>query len=91
LARNGVKTGGGSRKGRPNRINVDVAAKLAALKCDPLSGMAKIAMNIKNPLEIRAKMYAELAQYVAPKRKATEHSVAEGAAVLGLIVMPPKE
>jgi hypothetical protein len=91
VARNGVKTGGGSRKGIPNKATADVAAKLAALKCDPLTGMARIALNRKNPVELRAKMFAELAQYIAPKRKATEHYVSEGAAVLGLIVMPPKD
>jgi hypothetical protein len=32
--------------------------------------MALIAMNEKNPIELRARMYSELAQYVAPKRKA---------------------
>ena len=31
-------------------------------------------MNRKNPVELRGRMYAELAQYVAPKRKALEHS-----------------
>jgi hypothetical protein len=34
--------------------------------------MAHIAIE-KNPTE-RGRMYAELAQYVAPKRKALEHS-----------------
>lgn len=82
---------GGRAPGTPNKITLDVAAKLAAIKCDPLMGMAQIAMDKKNPLDIRSRMYAELAQYVAPKRKATEHSVGHGAAVMGLIVMPPKE
>jgi hypothetical protein len=92
VARDGTKTGGGSRKGCPNRASVDVAAKLAAMHCDPLAGMAKIAMDTKNPLEIRAKMFSELAQYVAPKRKSTEISAEGGAAaVMGLIVLPPKE
>lgn len=91
MARNGVKTGGGSRKGIPNRATADVAAKLAALNCDPIRGMAKIALDLTNPVDLRAKMFAELAQYIAPKRKATEHTVSEGGAVLGLIVMPPKD
>ena len=38
-----------------------------ALNCDPIKGMAKIAMNKKNPVELRASMYKELAQYIAPK------------------------
>ena len=56
--------------------------KLEALGCDPIEGMAKIAMNKKQklgvrkdvPIELRAQMYRELAQYVAPKRKATENA-----------------
>jgi hypothetical protein len=44
------------------------------LHCDPITGMALIAMDEKNPMELRGRMFAELAQYVAPKRKALEHS-----------------
>ena len=46
--------------------------RLEALGCDPIAGMAKIAMNTKNRIELRAQMYKELAQYVAAKRKAIE-------------------
>jgi hypothetical protein len=35
-------------------------------------------MNENNPVEIRARMYSALAQYVAPKRKALEHSADAG-------------
>jgi hypothetical protein len=41
--------------------------------------MARIAMNQKNPVELRARMFAELAQYVAPKPKALELSADAGA------------
>ena len=34
--------------------------------------MAKIAMDQSNPIDLRARMYAELAQYVAPKLKSSE-------------------
>lgn len=36
--------------------------------------MAKLAADENNSAELRGRMYAELAQYVAPKRKAVEHS-----------------
>ena len=36
--------------------------------------MARIGMNPKNPVEVRLRAFIELAQYVAPKRKAVEHS-----------------
>jgi hypothetical protein len=32
------------------------------LHCDPITGMALIAMNEKNPVELRARIYSELAQ-----------------------------
>jgi hypothetical protein len=40
--------------------------------------MANIALDQKNAVELRARMFAELAQYVAPKRKALEHSAEPG-------------
>jgi hypothetical protein len=43
--------------------------------------MARIAMDEAAPVETRARIYAELAQYVAPKRKAGEHDLAASAAV----------
>ena len=58
----------------PNKKTADLAARLAALNCDPLTGMAKLAMDKNNSAELRGRMYAELAQYIAPKRRAIEHS-----------------
>lgn len=84
-------SGQGRPKGSPNRQTVEIADKLAKLGCDPLTGMAKIAMNAKNPMDLRARMYAELAQYIAPKRKAIEHSGEGGGPVMGLVMMPPKD
>jgi hypothetical protein len=67
-------SGQGRPKGALNKRTLDVIEKLAVERCDPIAGMARIAMNEKNPVELRARMFAELAQYVAPKRKAMEHS-----------------
>jgi len=69
----GKKTGG-RVKGKPNRATSDIEAKLRDLKCDPIEGMATIAADMAASLELRGRMYAELAQYVAPKRKAVEVS-----------------
>jgi hypothetical protein len=74
----GKKTGG-RVAGTPNRRTQDVIERLAALNCDPIEGMAKIAMDEANAPELRGRMFAELAQYVAPKRRAIDHSAAEGA------------
>jgi hypothetical protein len=65
---------GGRSAGTPNKRTQDVIERLEALKCDPIEGMARIAMDANNPPELRGRMFAELAQYIAPKRKALEHS-----------------
>lgn len=67
----GRKTGGRIR-GTPNRRTQDIQSLLSRLGCDPIEGMARIAMDPLNPIEVRAKMYAELAGYIAPKRKAVQ-------------------
>ncbi len=69
---------GGRQKGTPNKVTLDVAAKLAELGCDPFEGMAKIAMDPEASLELRGRMYAELAQYIGPKRKAIEVAGPQG-------------
>lgn len=106
---------GGRRKGSLNKINAEVAEQLASLGCNPIAGMARIALGqvrcslclgaksatykdgravppgtaeaVVAPcahcyatglepvgIDLTAKMFAELAQYVAPKRKAVEVS-----------------
>ena len=69
----GNKTGG-RKKGTPNKRTQEVTDKLASLDCDPIEGMAKIAADEQNSPELRGRMFSELAQYIAPKRKAIEHS-----------------
>jgi hypothetical protein len=69
----GTKTGG-RQKGTPNKRTEEIQAKLEQMGCDPLEGMARLAVDENNSPELRGRMYAELAQYVAPKRKAIEHS-----------------
>lgn len=47
-----------------------VAAKLRALQCDPITELARLAMDPEIPPPLRARMLIELAQYVAPKKRA---------------------
>ena len=75
----GRKTGG-RVAGTPNKRTMEVMERLESLGCDPIEGMAKIAMDEANPPELRGRMFAELAGYVAPKRKAVEHSSEDGSA-----------
>ena len=73
----GRKTGG-REKGTPNNKTLEVAAILEEVRCDPIRGMAKLAMNPRNSPELRGRMFSELAQYVHARRKAIEHSSPEG-------------
>lgn len=74
-SKDGTKTGG-RVKGTPNKKTQDVIDKLKAMGCDPIEGMANIAAQAysEGDLPLAGNMYKELAQYVAPKRKAIEHS-----------------
>ena len=67
----GQKTGG-ITAGTPNRKTQEISALLESLGCNPIEGIARIATNEKHSLELRGRMFAELAQYVYPERKAME-------------------
>jgi hypothetical protein len=62
----------GRPKGSKNKQTLAVIDRLEALGCDPIEGMARIAMDEGADMSLRAQMYKELAQYIAPKRKAVE-------------------
>jgi hypothetical protein len=64
---------GGRQKEAPNKMTPPVAEPLEALGCDPIEGTARIALDESQPIALRVSMYRELAQCVAPKRKALEH------------------
>jgi len=72
----GRKTGGRTA-GTPNRKTREVAELLRSLNCDPIEGMVQIAQNENCTMELRGKMFSELAQYLYPKRRATELSAEE--------------
>ena len=90
--RPGAAKTGGRQAGTPNKRTLDVIANLEALGCDPIEGMARIAMDQGNSPELRGKMFAELAGYVAPKRKAIDHDLPDaGSTPLGVIFLPRKD
>lgn len=72
----GRKTGGRAA-GTPNRKTEEIAELLKTLGCNPIEGMAKLAENLENSPELRGRMYAELAQYIYPKRRSVEHGGAD--------------
>ena len=67
----GYKTGGRA-PGTPNKRTQEAAQILDELGCNPIRGMAEIAMSESHPIELRARMFMELAHYVYPKRKAVD-------------------
>ena len=69
----GFKTGGRA-VGAPNKRTLEAMQKLEELGCDPIEGMARIAMDETNSIDLRAKMLAELAPYIYPKRKTMDIS-----------------
>jgi|SRR5580693_2354150 len=64
----------GRSKGTPNKITSDLRALLDELGCNPIEGMARIAVNPKIEIAIRLRANAELAKYLHPQLKAIEHS-----------------
>lgn len=66
--------GSGRVKGQLTKLASSVRAKLEELGCDPIEGMATIAMDLSNTPELRGKMYADIAQYAYPKLKAIDHT-----------------
>ncbi len=56
----GYKTGG-STSSTPSHKTQAVIDRLEALGCDPIEGMARIAMDEKVEMSIRAQMYKESA------------------------------
>ena len=59
----------GRTAGSRNRMTVAVEAKLAALGCDPVEGIAHIAMDLSVPAKVRLHAYCELAALTTPKIK----------------------
>ena len=74
---------GGRKKGTPNKKTAKAAKTIQEtierIGCDPLEAMLEIAIQAKNEgdLQLSLSAYKELAQYVAPKRKAVEVSGSE--------------
>ncbi len=88
----GVKPGtpkqpnSGRVKGQPNKATKSVIEMLINMGCDPIAGMARIGMDAEAEGDkiLAGNMYKELAQYVAPKRKAIEHTGNNGEPLLNL-------
>ena len=88
---------GGRKVGSKNKLTIDALETLQKLNCNPLEMMARIALGIDDKgepltgatLELRAKMAAELAPYIAPRLKQSEHTGAEGGPIIVSWRPPP--
>ena len=72
----GRKTGGRCA-GTPNKRTREVIDLLRELDCDPIRGMVEVARDPRATLELRGKVYRDLATYVYPRRKAVEVTTVE--------------
>ena len=73
----GYPKSGGRPKGTPNKDKQELLDMILATGCKhPIEGLAMIAKEAHDSgdLALAKDSYKELAQYVAPKRKAIEHS-----------------
>lgn len=77
----GMKKPEGSGRKKDELSYKTARAILRDLKCDPIEGMARIAMDKKTPKTLQGRMFAELAKYSHPALKAIEHSGLGGGAI----------
>jgi len=68
----GLPKTGGRIAGTPNRNTLALIERLENLGCDPIEGLANIALDPTTKPELKVRCFAELAQYVYPKRKAID-------------------
>lgn len=69
----GLPKTGGRAKGTPNRATQSLREKLAALGCDPMGELVKIAQNSKSE-DTKVQIYSNLMPYAYPKRKPADDS-----------------
>lgn len=73
----GLPKTGGRVAGTPNRNTQALLEKLDRMGCNPIEGLAKIAVDPATTTDLKVRCFAELAQYIYPKRKAVDFSLDE--------------
>jgi hypothetical protein len=68
----GARPGAGRPKGSTNKKSQEIQDRLEELGVDPIEGMAMLASDPTSTPELKLQCFKELAQYVAPKRKAVD-------------------
>jgi hypothetical protein len=84
----GQPKSGGRAKGTPNRATAAFKEKLAALGCDPLAELVKMAQHDNAPSVFSAHIYFGFLPYMFPKRKAVEDDGQERPSGDGQAVTP---
>ena len=85
---------GGRTKGTPNKDKQELLELILSTGCKhPIQGLAEIANQAHSDgqFDLAKDCYKELAQYVAPKRKAVEHSGHVDTEQVQLVVVLDKE
>lgn len=79
----GSQKTGGRKAGTPNRDKLEVRERLAEMGCDPIDGMAQIAMEARaeGDKHLAGQMYKELCKYSYPQKKAVEVTGKNGGAI----------
>jgi len=89
----------GNKNGRPpgikNKRTLKIEQELLEGDCNPIQGMIRMVKDEATEPSIRAKLFCELASYIYPKRKAIEHTGADGdplepTKIIVERVMPPQ-
>ena len=80
MSHGGKREGAGRKPGSSNKKSAEISERLEELGCDPIEGMARIAIGAEadGDKALAGNMYKELAQYVASKRKSVELTGADG-------------
>jgi hypothetical protein len=65
---------GGREKGTPNRATSVLREKLAALDCDPMEELVKIARDPKTETGVKVNIFSSLMRYTSPIPKPVDDS-----------------
>jgi len=85
----GKKTGGGSRKGIPNKATADVRAAIAQIAQNNVEQVQEWLQQVEDPAK-RVALFLDLCEYYIPKLARSEMTGPEGEALNFVLMVPPK-
>jgi hypothetical protein len=87
----GIKTGGGSRKGRPNKVTAARKAAIASSGLLPLDYLLSVMRNKRLPPERRDDAAKAAAQFCHPRLQAIEHKGPDDKPIQLDVLLSPRE